>query len=74
MADSPNYLLGFGERLTEKIEPLRKPSAKRHAYTFSEARARLTPRVQQAVEDLDNLPAAACPQDETVAANWRWCR
>ena len=36
-----NYLLGFGERLTEKIDPPKKPASKKHAYSFGEARERL---------------------------------
>jgi len=63
-----NYLLGFGERLTEKIDPPKKPASKKHAYSFGEARDRLAPRIQRAVADIDQLPAAACPHNESVAA------
>jgi len=63
-----NYLLGFGERLTEKIDPPKKPPSKKHAYSFAEARDRLTPRIQRAVAEIDDLPAAACPHNESVAA------
>src|SRR6266850_2214273 len=68
MADQINYLLGFGERLTEKIEAPRKIAKKRHPYTFNEARQRLTPQLRKAVKDIEQLPAAACPNDESIAA------
>lgn len=63
-----NYLLGFGERLTEKIAPPKKPADKKHAYSFGEARARLAPRIERAVAEIEQLPASACPHDESVAA------
>jgi hypothetical protein len=63
-----NYLLGFGERLTEKIDPVKKPASKKHAYSFAEARQRLAPRIQRAAAELAELPAAACPNNESVAA------
>lgn len=68
MADHPNYLLGFGERLTEKIDPLKKPSEKKHPYTFTEAKQRLQPRLRRTVDEIVNLPAEACPNNESVAA------
>ena len=68
MADRPNFLLGFGERLTEKIDPPRKPTTKKHPYRFEEARERLAPRIQRAVAEIEELPPAACPHDESVAA------
>lgn len=63
-----NYLLGFGERLTEKIDPVKKPASKKHAYSFAEARERLAPRIQRAAAEIGELPAAACPHNESVAA------
>jgi len=63
-----NYLLGFGERLTEKIGPPKRVPSKKDLYSFGEARERLAPRIQRAVADIAKLPAAACPHDESVAA------
>jgi len=67
MANSRNYLLGFGERLTEKINPVRRPVTKADPYQFTEARDRLAPRIQSVVHELDKLPALACPGNECVA-------
>lgn len=68
MAEKTNYLLGYGERLTTPIVASRGGGEKVHPYTFSEARARLVPRVTEVSLSLDSLPSAACPRDEAVAA------
>lgn len=68
MPESRNYLLGFGERLTEKVKGPQRPVDKAHPYTLSEARERLTPRIRAAAREIEALPALACPQDECVAA------
>ena len=67
MAETINYLLGYGERLTERIQPPRiKPDKKDH-YSFAEAKVRLAPRISAVVESVEALPASACPHDKTVA-------
>jgi hypothetical protein len=68
MAEIRNYLLGFGERLTERIDPVKRPMKKADAYKFDEARDRLVPKIRTVVRELDMLPALACPHDECVAA------
>src|SRR5260370_36359533 len=68
MPETRNYLFGYGERLKEPLEPLRRPMEKFHPYSISEARARLAPRILSAAADIDQLPKAACPRDEAVAA------
>ncbi len=68
MPEKTNYLLGYGERLTEQIVASKGGGEKTHPYTFSEARTRLTPRVTEVSLSLDTLPPAACPRDEAVAA------
>ena len=68
MVETRNYLLGFGERLTEKIDPIKRPMTKVDPYQFTEARDRLAPRIEIVVRQMDNLPGLACPHDECVAA------
>jgi hypothetical protein len=68
MAETRNYLLGFGERLTERIDPVKRPVTKADPYQFTEARDRLAPRIRIVVREIDSLPRLACPQDECVAA------
>ena len=67
MAATKNYLLGHGERLTERLEPPRINPTKKDWYSFREARARLTPRISAVAEEVEALPTATCPHDETVA-------
>lgn len=68
MAETRNYLLGFGERLTERIDPPKRPMEKADPYKFTEARDRLAPKIRMVVRELDKLPELACPHDECVAA------
>jgi len=63
-----NFLLGKGERLTEEVVIRSGGGPKSHPYTFSEARNRLSPMLNTAVDTIDRLPEAACPQDKAVAA------
>lgn len=68
MAKRPNYLLGYGERLTEPVE-VRTGGGEKHApYTFAEAKKRLGRMMSSTVKSLNALPAAACPEGQAVAA------
>src|SRR5713226_4846954 len=62
-----NMLLGKGERLVEDIAGVRGGAPTEHPYTFSEARTRLSPMLTRVVRGIDQLPAAACPDDQAVA-------
>ena len=64
----PNFLLGRGERPTEKIS-VRGGGGPKHApYTFKEAKFRLLPMLEQAVRQFDELPDDAFPGDDAVIA------
>lgn len=67
MAEKQNYLLGYGERLVERIAPPATKPSKAHPYTFDQARSRLQPKMRAVADDVAALPAAACPHDEAVA-------
>ena len=62
-----NFLLGKGEKLTEKVVITSGGGPKSAPYTFAEAKQRLQPMLNQVVEDLDSLPADACPDDYAIA-------
>ena len=62
-----NFLLGKGERLVEDIEGVRGGAGKFHPYTFPEAKSRLQLMLGGVVLEIDDLPAAACPDDRAVA-------
>ncbi len=68
MAETRNYLLGYGERLTERISMGGRPMNKVHPYQFSEAQASLAPLLQATSEQIDRLPEMACPRGEVVAS------
>jgi len=67
MPEAKNYLLGHGERLTEPLEHTGRPIKKAAPYTLAEARERLAPRVIETVREMAELPAGACPHDESIA-------
>ncbi|MBV9140744.1 MAG: S8 family peptidase [Pseudonocardiales bacterium] len=67
MARNTNFLLGYGERLTEPITLGRNPPDKKLPRTLEAARAWLLPQIQQVAQDISALPDIACPQNEAVA-------
>lgn len=62
-----NFLLGKGERLTAPIQASSRPVNKIAPYTFSEAKQRLQPMVESVANEVEKLPAEACPDDLAVA-------
>ncbi len=62
-----NFLLGKGERLVEDVTGVRGGGPKHHPYTLSEAWDRLTPMLTRVLRGIDELPDAACPDDQAVA-------
>ncbi len=67
MAERSNLLIGYGERLSSDLAAPVAGAAKRHPYNFAEARRRLTPKIAETAEELDELPAEVCPRDQAVA-------
>jgi len=67
MAERKNFLLGYGERLTAKIQAPGGGGPKSHPYTLQEAKARLKPKLDVLVEKIDELPEEACPGGQAVA-------
>ncbi len=68
MAKRPNYLLGFGERLTESVEIKGGGGDKLPPYPFDESKERLARMLDTTVGVLNSLPESACPNGETVAS------
>ncbi len=62
-----NFLIGHGERLTEEITKPTGGGPKYFPYSLGEARQRIAPLLTQVINELDELPAKACPHDEAVA-------
>lgn len=68
MAKRPNYLLGYGERLTEPVEIKGGGGDKAPPYLFDEARDRVARMLQSTAESLRALPESACPDGQAVAS------
>ena len=68
MSNEQNYLLGYGERLTEPIEIIGGGTKKKPPYSFEEARSRIVPMMEAAVATLDAIPERACPRGEAVVS------
>ncbi len=68
MAEPRNYLLGYGERLTESVEIPGSGGPKKAPYSFEEARMRIISMMETTATAIDNLPEKACPNGEVVAA------
>lgn len=62
-----NFLLGKGERLTKSVQINSGGGPKAHPYSFSEAKSRLEPMLNNVVNQIENLPASACPDDLAIA-------
>ncbi len=65
----PNFLLGYGERLVEPVSLPPGGGGERNdfAYSFEDARKTLAPQVSAMSQELEALPALACPRDQAVA-------
>jgi hypothetical protein len=63
-----NFLLGRGERLTESVIVKSGSANKVPPYTFFEAKTRLVPMLNAAVQHIDALPDDACPNGQVVAS------
>ena len=68
MAEKRNFLLGKGERLTEAVLPAGRKLDREPPYSFAEARQRLTPMFEGAINDLGRLPTAARPLGQVVGS------
>jgi len=67
MARQNNFLLGNGERLTERVSVPSGGGPKNPPYTFSTARSEISRRLSVASAQLSAIPEAACPRDQVVA-------
>ncbi len=63
-----NYLIGFGERLTEPIRPASGGGSPAYPYTFLDAQQRLIPMAESLSIALTELPEKATPAGQAVAA------
>jgi hypothetical protein len=62
-----NFLIGHGEALTEDITGPSRNFDKAEVYSLNQSRERLGPQFQALAENIESLPAAACPEGLAVA-------
>jgi hypothetical protein len=62
-----NFLLGKGERLAADVQVPMGGGDKAAPYTFSEAKNRLQPMLNEVVNELKTIPKDACPDDFAIA-------
>lgn len=62
------FLLGYGERLTRRVNPPQGGRSVRPPYSPAEVITRLTPMLTNLSLRLDSLPDSACPDGEAVAS------
>jgi hypothetical protein len=63
-----NFLLGYGERLTENVQPSgKRMDKKKMPYPIDEARDFLAPLVADVADITAELPPEACPDDRAVS-------
>jgi hypothetical protein len=67
MPANTNFLLGYGETLTEPVTQPPKKAEKHPPYSFFEAKSRVLPMIQAAAREIRSLPPRACPGDQAVA-------
>ncbi|KIF51475.1 S8 family peptidase [Vibrio owensii] len=61
-----NFIIGYGESLTNSVEVRSGGGDKKHPYTFGEARDRLVKDLSSVIEDIDLKPEAQCANGEVV--------
>ncbi len=55
-----NFIIGYGESLTDKVEVKSGGGLKKHPYSFAEARARLAHDLSNIIRDIDSKPKEQC--------------
>ncbi len=63
-----NFLIGNGESLVTNVKQNTGSPDKVHPYEFDERLDVLAPQIKEALNAVDELPNAACPDDEAVVA------
>ncbi|EPI8785982.1 S8 family peptidase [Vibrio parahaemolyticus] len=61
-----NFIIGYGESLTDKVEVKSGGGLKKHPYSFAEARSRLAHDLSNIIRDIDSKPKEQCANGEVV--------
>ena len=63
-----NFLIGNGESLVTNVKQNSGSPDKTHPYEYEERADVLGPQISRVLDEVDELPSAACPDDEAVVA------
>ncbi|MCG6299910.1 S8 family peptidase [Vibrio vulnificus] len=61
-----NFIIGYGESLTNTVEVKSGGGSKKHPYTFAEARSRLANDLSTVIKEIDLKPTVQCANGEVV--------
>ncbi|WP_016957871.1 hypothetical protein [Catenovulum agarivorans] len=61
-----NFIIGYGETLTNKVEIPSGSGPKKHPYTFGEAREKCIKELTQSIANVASKPAIECANNEVV--------
>ncbi|PKU50091.1 peptidase S8 and S53, subtilisin, kexin, sedolisin [Lysinibacillus fusiformis] len=64
MSRENNYLLGNGEKLTDSVKIKKSSGEKKPPYDFETAKEQVSSWLNTTIEDFDNLPDDACPDEQ----------
>lgn len=64
--DNNNFLLGYGERLTENVKIKSSSGSKEPPYDFETARRQISQWLHQANDQFNKLSIEACPKDKVT--------
>lgn len=67
MSRNNNFLLGHGDRLTEKVSVPKGGAPKKEPYEFNVAKKRISKKLLSTTSAFSLIPSDACPGDEVVA-------
>lgn len=61
-----NFIIGYGETLTSKVQVKRGSGDKKHPYSLEEARKRVYGRLNSIIDDISSKPEKECANGEVV--------
>src|SRR5690606_7453458 len=65
-AQMKNFIIGYGETLTRRVEIKSGSGAKAHPYSFAEARDKLVSDLARIIKEIDSKPVQQCANGEVV--------
>lgn len=61
-----NFIIGYGETLTSKVEVKNGSGDKKHPYSYAEAKQRFIEKLNNIIDEIETKPADECSNNEVV--------